>query len=304
MDLDGDGVTNLEEFYVGTDPTRTDTDNDGIPDGYELAYGLNPTINDASLDLDQDGSSNIDEYNSDSDPDDKESVPGRGPLLSWTAPTSRTDGSAIRSAEIDHYEIQYYPVYSAESVTIDDNSGYFNMVGGSVAVSSYTPGYLGEGYHPIAPSNGREFGSWSFYDLLPGTPYAVEARWTSERNRSKQASYRIRFKSDEKETTIQSRAVDQRGSGGQWIKVAEFTPSDSSAVVELPSKTDGYVIADAVRLNPNGAAMVSTITVPGSSRSVKFEEQLSSGTWAFKIKTVDSDGEASAFSEPVTMTFQ
>jgi hypothetical protein len=50
--------------------------------------------------------------------------------------------------------------------------------------------------------------------------------------------------------------------------------------------------------------MISAISVPGSSQSVKLEDQLSSGTWAFQVKTVDSDGEASAFSEPVTMTFQ
>ena len=304
MDLDGDGVTNLEEFYVGTDPTRTDTDNDGIPDGYELAYGLNPTIDDASLDLDSDGSPNIDEYNFGSAPDDEASVPGRGPLLSWSAPTSRTDGSSIDSAEIDRYEIQYYPVYSAEIVTIDDSSGYFNMVGASVAVSSYTSGYLGEGYHPIAPSDGRAFASWSFFDLTPGIPYAVEARWTTGGNRSQQATYRISFKGEVEETTIQSPALDQRDSGGQWVKVAEFTPSDSSAVVELPSQSDGYVIADAVRLNPNAVSTTSTFVVPGSKQSVKFDEQLPSGTWAFQIKTIDSDGEASAFSEPVTMTFQ
>ncbi len=32
-DYDGDGLTNYEEFLLGTDPTSVDTDSDGVPDG-------------------------------------------------------------------------------------------------------------------------------------------------------------------------------------------------------------------------------------------------------------------------------
>ena len=311
MDLDGDGVTNLEEYYVGPDPTRFDSDSDGIPDGYELSYGLDPVINDAMQDLDGDGSLNIDEYSAGSDPGDEASLPEsgpalswNGPTLSWSTPTSREDGSVLDVSEIDHYEIQYFPVYAAEIVTLDDNSGYFNIVGSNVAVSSATSGFLGAGYHPIAPGDGSVFAKWSFFDLNPGIPYALEARWTASSNRSQKATYRIGFKGEVEETSIQSPAIDQRTSGGRWVKVAEFTPSDSSAVIELPSKSDGYVIADAVRLNPNAVSTMSTMIVPGSQQSVKIEEKLPAGSWNFQIRTVDSDGAASTFSEPVTMTVQ
>jgi len=42
-DLDNDGLTNLEEYNEGTDPTDDDNDDDGILDGEEVNRGLDPT---------------------------------------------------------------------------------------------------------------------------------------------------------------------------------------------------------------------------------------------------------------------
>lgn len=61
-DLDGDGLTNIQEYVLGTDPGNVDSDGDGLPDGWERRYALNPLLNDASADPDGDGMSSLLEF--------------------------------------------------------------------------------------------------------------------------------------------------------------------------------------------------------------------------------------------------
>ena len=91
-DTDGDGLTDADEFFIhrtnpaladtdrdglndydelnthNTDPFIADSDEDGMPDGWEVQYGLDPLLNDASLDSDSDSISNLDEFTRGSDP--------------------------------------------------------------------------------------------------------------------------------------------------------------------------------------------------------------------------------------------
>jgi len=76
-DWDNDGLTNLEEYNYrlidpfgrSLNPILSDTDGDGMPDGWEVTHGFDPLDpNDAHLDADADGLSNVDEFRHRTDP--------------------------------------------------------------------------------------------------------------------------------------------------------------------------------------------------------------------------------------------
>jgi PKD repeat protein len=74
-DDDTDGLTNVQECILGSNPNQNpdnDADGDGMPDGWETSYGLDPGIDDASLDGDGDGLTNLAEFQADTSPVDSD----------------------------------------------------------------------------------------------------------------------------------------------------------------------------------------------------------------------------------------
>ena len=76
-DTDDDGLPNLIEKEVGSDPYNPDTDGDNLPDGYEaLTLGTDPTkpdtddngVLDCDEDFDEDGLTNLQEYEHGTEP--------------------------------------------------------------------------------------------------------------------------------------------------------------------------------------------------------------------------------------------
>lgn len=61
-DADNDGLTNLEEFVLGTSPIDSDTDGDGMTDKFEGDFRLDPLDDDSEEDPDGDGLMNADEF--------------------------------------------------------------------------------------------------------------------------------------------------------------------------------------------------------------------------------------------------
>ena len=76
-DTDDDGLPNLIEKEIGSDPYNPDTDGDNLPDGYEaLTLGTDPTkpdtdengVLDCDEDFDEDGLTNLQEYEHGTEP--------------------------------------------------------------------------------------------------------------------------------------------------------------------------------------------------------------------------------------------
>jgi YD repeat-containing protein len=61
---------------IVTDPLEWDTDGDLMPDGFEMVNNLNPLLDDAFVDSDNDGFSNLREYLSGTNPQGNQSMPG------------------------------------------------------------------------------------------------------------------------------------------------------------------------------------------------------------------------------------
>lgn len=68
-DRDRDGLADLREEELGTDPEDPDTDGDGMSDGFEVRFGLDPlSPADGAEDADADGLDNLGEQMADTDP--------------------------------------------------------------------------------------------------------------------------------------------------------------------------------------------------------------------------------------------
>ena len=94
IDTDNDTIRDFED---------TDDDNDSMPDTWEIAFGLDPKVNDALLDGDGDGVSNLDEFLLEMDPSSPdENLSPKMPVR--TAPEDNEVVSIMPALEIAEFE--------------------------------------------------------------------------------------------------------------------------------------------------------------------------------------------------------
>lgn len=134
LDLDGDGLTNREEYLNGTNPKNPDTDGDGLPDGYEVGYGLNPLDptgdNGTHGNPDGDGWDNLEEYSYIS-PDG---------LYRGTDPLNpNTDGDEYPDDATDPFPLDPYNGKSSSAVYFFANSTGENLYFQCITYDTYQP---------------------------------------------------------------------------------------------------------------------------------------------------------------------
>ncbi len=128
-DADGDGIDDLTETLIGTDPGSADTDNDGIDDPTEIARGSLLTY-DAGLDTDP-----LDADTDDDGISDGDEVNGTGPLAPW-APTDPLNPDSDGDDLSDGLEASVVvPVIPG----VSSGSGLVSYGGTNTASSTWVP---------------------------------------------------------------------------------------------------------------------------------------------------------------------
>lgn len=127
-----------------------------------------------------------------------------------------------------------------------DNTGGTTV--GTWPTSTSVSGFFGSNYQVHAAGTGGDSFTWT--PTIPATgTYLVYARWTQHPNRSTHAVYTVNHAGGATPVT-----VNQEQGGGTWQLLGTFTlNAGSSHSVVLALQDDGYVIADAIKVVPQGA---------------------------------------------------
>ena len=101
-------------FSADTVGLAPDTDKDGMPDWWEKMFGLDPLVNDATIDSDGDGRSNLAEYNA-----------GTNPMLAedWALATSVSSDAFVTDTRV---------VYTGGQPAIGEGFAVYRVSGGFV----------------------------------------------------------------------------------------------------------------------------------------------------------------------------
>src|SRR5262249_20350863 len=105
--------------------------------------------------------------------------------------------------------------------------------------------------HAAAAGTGADSASWSFSGLAPGN-YKVSVTWTPFGNRATNAKFSVTTSSTSLFTINQQLAPSggpvEMGTTFQDLSPIPFVVNNGSIVVTLNNNANGYVIADAVRI--------------------------------------------------------
>ena len=138
---------------------------------------------------------------------------------------------------------------------IDDGEPGFSTSSGA-----WKPSFDGQGFRSdvryVAAGTGADTATWAFTGLAPGR-YRVSATWSPFSNRASNAPFTIL----DGATVLTTVAVDQRPApvgfadqGATWQDLATVTIAGPNLTVRLTNAANGYVIADAIRIERIGEA--------------------------------------------------
>jgi hypothetical protein len=101
-DADGDGLTNVVEVAINTNPLNAYTSGDGLPDGWQVFYGLNPMDKTVAGRNDGTGSTILQDYKTGLSPINLNRVP---PAVSQVTPKNGATGVFVNDAVVVRFSI-------------------------------------------------------------------------------------------------------------------------------------------------------------------------------------------------------
>ncbi len=162
--------------------------------------------------------------------------------VEWTIPRYKLHGEVLGKGMCDYIDNILNP-----SDIILDNTDTLNGVSitGQWITSTFVQGYWGSNYL----HDGNEPGSKSV-KYSPNIPeqgeYDLFLRWTADENRASNVPVKITHANGIKDTVI-----NQRTRGSEWLALGnyEFNAGNSGNIILSNNGTNGFVIADAIRLS-------------------------------------------------------
>jgi hypothetical protein len=180
----------------------------------------------------------------------------------WTIPLYRLNGEVLGRGMCDYISNIVRP-----GDIILDNIDTLNgvIITGKWPASTFIPGYWGLNYlYDGNTGQGTKSVRYS-PDVKNEGYYEVYLRWTSGADRASNLPVRITHSSGVKDT-----AISQRTRGSEWVALGiyHFSKGNSGNILLSNTGTNGYVIADAVRLSPRNYC--NPISVQNNQVPVKF----------------------------------
>jgi lipoprotein-anchoring transpeptidase ErfK/SrfK len=169
----------------------------------------------------------------------------------------------------------------AEELIVDNNAPFVQVTGPWTS-TTLTPGFSGPDYLFRPASAGDATVFWPFPSASASGQYEVFARWTSGPNRATNALYWV--SSDGGTTSI---AQNQQLNGGTWQSLGSFDfQSAQSEGVTLSDRSDGVVVADAVRwVGPGAGAGARASAAPVAAAPPPATDP--NGTWTVTLQPAD-----------------
>jgi hypothetical protein len=152
---------------------------------------------------------------------------------------------------------------------LDDGEAGYQQNAGWTNVTNLAAYHLD--YDWRAAGNGSGVATWGLANL-PAGPYQVYTRWVPFSNRATNAPYTILDGANVRGTVLvnqQLAPVGDRDNDVTWQSLGTFQVTTGTLRVRLSDNANGYVVADAVRIVPQGIpAQVPEIDVSSSGHSI------------------------------------